>query len=315
MRIHSTVEGAALTAALLVSLLPFTTATPTAAETPKWDCSAVKAGDAKFDLSSLKGTQSVVVTTDTPPTVTKMKWMIDICGPLEKIKDAKEDEQCPEGTQVCGIETVQHKDDKPIVHKVLPIAGNIGDRKLAAEVTRKAPSKSKDDPVAEGLQVILHGGEYNKVKQKVTIDFICDKERTGLEPEDGKSKREEKKEPSKASLQFNSYDEGTEVSTLKLTWLTKAACESKDAPGGGEGSDDSASWGFFTWFIIIAFLGTAAYLIFGSWLNYNRYGARGWDLLPHSDTIKDIPYLLRDWTRRVISTVQGGGMRGGYSAV
>jgi autophagy-related protein 27 len=152
---------------------------------------------------------------------------------------------------VCGIETVQHKDDKPVVHKVLPIAGNIGDRKLDAEVTRKTPSKSKEDPVVEGFQVTLHGGEYNKVKQAVTIDFICDKDRTGLETEDGKAKREEKKEPSKASLQFKSYEEGTEISTLKLTWLTKAACESKNAPGGGDGSDHSASWGFFTWFIIM----------------------------------------------------------------
>lgn len=63
------------------------------------------------------------------------------------------------------------------------------------------------------------------------------------------------------------------------------------------------------------FLGTAAYLIFGSWLNYNRYGARGWDLVPHGDTIRDIPYLLKDWTRRVLNTVQGSGSRGGYSAV
>lgn len=63
------------------------------------------------------------------------------------------------------------------------------------------------------------------------------------------------------------------------------------------------------------FMGIAAYLIFGSWLNYNRYSARGWDVLPHSDTIQDLPYLFRDWMRRVINTIQGGGSRGGYSAV
>ena len=62
-------------------------------------------------------------------------------------------------------------------------------------------------------------------------------------------------------------------------------------------------------------MATAAYLIFGSWLNYNRYGARGWDLLPHGDTIRDVPYLMKDWTRRVVNTIQGGGSRGGYSAV
>lgn len=63
------------------------------------------------------------------------------------------------------------------------------------------------------------------------------------------------------------------------------------------------------------FLCTAAYLIFGSWLNYNRYGARGWDLLPHSDTIRDVPYIMQDWFRRVVNTLQGTGTRGGYSAV
>lgn len=63
------------------------------------------------------------------------------------------------------------------------------------------------------------------------------------------------------------------------------------------------------------FLSTAAYLIFGSWLNYNRYGARGWDLLPHGDTLRDLPYLLKDWMRRFLNTMQGSGSRGGYSAV
>jgi autophagy-related protein 27 len=68
-------------------------------------------------------------------------------------------------------------------------------------------------------------------------------------------------------------------------------------------------------FFYSVFIGVTAYLIFGSWLNYNRYGARGWDLLPHGDTIRDIPYLMKDWTRRVFNSVQGSGSRGGYSAV
>lgn len=70
-----------------------------------------------------------------------------------------------------------------------------------------------------------------------------------------------------------------------------------------------------TEFIHSVFMGVAAYLIFGSWLNYNKYSARGWDLVPHSETIRDIPYLLRDWMRRVVNTIQGGGSRGGYSVL
>lgn len=70
-----------------------------------------------------------------------------------------------------------------------------------------------------------------------------------------------------------------------------------------------------TEFFRSTFMGIAAYLIFGSWLNYNKYSARGWDLVPHSETIRDVPYLFRDWIRRVVNTIQGGGSRGGYSAV
>ncbi|RYC60970.1 hypothetical protein CHU98_g5222 [Xylaria longipes] len=127
------------------------------------------------------------------------------------------------------------------------------------------------------------------------------------------------------SLVFDRYgpsDSDTNVDVLHLTWSSKHVCQSKKDDGSeGSGDEDGdvkkpgSHWGAFTWIVILVFLGTAAYLIFGSWLNYNRYGARGWDLLPHGDTIRDIPYLLKDWARRVLNTVQGSGSRGGYSAV
>ncbi|KUI55263.1 Autophagy-related protein 27 [Cytospora mali] len=119
-----------------------------------------------------------------------------------------------------------------------------------------------------------------------------------------------------SALIFDSYGPMTEdanVDVLRLTWYTKYACEG--LPDEEYPDNNSRHWGFFTWMVIIVFLTTASYIIFGSWLNYSRYGARGWDLLPHGDTIRDIPYLLKDWTRRVLNTVQGSGSRGGYSAV
>ncbi|KAI9660575.1 MAG: hypothetical protein M1821_009927 [Bathelium mastoideum] len=130
-------------------------------------------------------------------------------------------------------------------------------------------------------------------------------------------------EDNDASLQFINYQKENngkdEVGVLRLKWRTKWACEGMADKGGDDsddaGDDKSQHWGFFTWFIIILFLAVAAYLIFGSWLNYNRYGARGWDLLPHGDTIRDIPYIVKDWGRRAVNAVQGPGSRGGYSAV
>jgi autophagy-related protein 27 len=185
------------------------------------------------------------------------------------------------------------------------------------------------------------------MQQKAVIQLQCDKDRTGNERRSKKAKRDDddeddddeddagddkEEQPSSSSLEFVSYGkvEGKEkLEVLRLNWKTKYACEDY------ADSDEArkSGWGFFTWFLLMyvlpfplmdcetdttllsAFLGIAAYLIFGSWLNYNRYGARGWDLLPHGDTIRDIPYLFKDWSRKVVDTVSSGGSRGGYSAV
>lgn len=138
------------------------------------------------------------------------------------------------------------------------------------------------------------------------------------------------------SLQFVSFRQEDSTQVLRLRWKTKHACETSNGDGGGSddgddkgdkggddkgGSDsdkpskDGSGWGFFTWFIIIVFLLIAAYIIFGSWLNYNRYGARGWDLIPHGDAIRDMPYIVKDWGSNVMSGLKGGDSRGGYSAV
>ncbi|KAF9639176.1 Mannose-6-phosphate receptor binding protein [Lasiodiplodia theobromae] len=122
-----------------------------------------------------------------------------------------------------------------------------------------------------------------------------------------------KTDKSKA-LQFVSYKMEDDLDVLRLTWYTKYACEDGGDSGSGPGGK-SEHWGFFTWVIIILFLSIAACLIFGSWLNYERYGARGWDAVPHGDTIRDLPYLVKDFGRRITSSFQGGGSRGGYSAV
>ena len=197
--------------------------------------------------------------------------------------------------------------------------------------------------------VRLAGGQYieeNKAKKEAgaVIEFQCDPTRSGLEglkttdesdqePEEKRLRMREEVGDKARSLQFKSFGPSDNDSyVLKLDWLTRYACDDYLSSKKG---DSSGAWGFFTWFIVMyasnpfpsglynqvltnmnsLFLCTAAYLIFGSWLNYNRYGARGWDLLPHSDTIRDVPYILQDWFRRVVNTLQGTGSRSGYSAV
>lgn len=167
-----------------------------------------------------------------------------------------------------------------------------------------------------------------------------EKEGDGDDDEDS-HEREETDDGEGGTLKFISYKDVGDDKILSLEWHTKYACEgaSEGAPVGHQAKEGigASSLGssscksqspqrlkfcariFFPRLseVVIylgvltagcsVFLGVAAYLIFGSWINYNRYSARGWDLVPHSETIRDLPYLFKDWGRRVVSTVQGVG--------
>jgi len=228
-------------------------------------------------------------------------------------------------------------------------------RAMDPDITRLKGSASHSDSEQEGLRVELHGGKSSETRagklQKAIIEFHCDHDLTGNEgfeddakmldmmrygnvtrradnegdgDDDGDDDDDEPTLPELdkgQSLQFVSYKtEGSgdnNVGVLRLTWKTKYACEgAADQPAKGGKGKPSSHWGFFTWFLIVVFLLVATYIIFGSWLNYNRYGARGWDLVPHGDTIRDIPYIAKEWAGGMVDRVKGsGGSRGGYSAV
>ncbi|EGD97370.1 hypothetical protein TESG_04781 [Trichophyton tonsurans CBS 112818] len=292
------------------------------------DCSNIKVDGVTWNFGKLGGAHSISETSSSHEGY-NTTYTIDICKPLTK-------SLCKKGAFVCAVRNATDINGIERTMDVIDIAGNFvlnSGKTLDPIFTRL----KKEDPNTEGLKMELHGGKHKfgnlLKKQRAVITLLCDRERTGLEgleepnpdgdkkkdgekkdgdkkdnkDKEGKSKRDD--EENKKSLVFKSYNE--EEGTLDLGWRTKYACENVEDGG----SAPSGHWGFFTWVIVLLFLCTSAYLIFGSWLNYSRYGARGWDLLPHSDTIRDIPYILRDWARRVVNTLQGGGTRGGYSAV
>jgi hypothetical protein len=162
-------------------------------------------------------------------------------------------------------------------------------RSIDAKFELLRNSQSNSDLGREGIRAVLHGGRfpfYDKKEgrnQRAIIEFVCDKEKTGLEGdekdngdmEDGKDddkekdgdkkekdgdKKEEKLrrreessegkcEESDSSLRFCGYrteeDGKDKVQTLRLEWRTKYACE--DAPP----VDGGSHWGFFGWFFIV----------------------------------------------------------------
>ncbi|KAF2792494.1 hypothetical protein K505DRAFT_350595 [Melanomma pulvis-pyrius CBS 109.77] len=301
-----------------------------------------------FDLGELGGQREVHWVDDQSDNGVKYNYTfkLDICKKLEWDKGTDKTTNCKHGTRVCAIrEEIDLSGTNNNTIVPIDIAGTYSDGPPMDEhFELLRNSKSHADAGREGFRAELHGGMLGNIKQEAIIEFVCDRNRTGAddkgkddgvnsngdgEDKDGKDGKDGGDKPSERlrrrdddncedndnSLRFCGYtvnepEKGKKVRSLRLNWRTKYACE--DASGD---ASESSGWGFFTWFVIILFLATASYLIFGSWLNYNRYGARGWDLLPHGDTIRDVPYILKDWARRVTSSIQGPGSRGGYSAV
>lgn len=340
---------------VLLPLLAIAAVLPQAAWA--FDCKDIAAQGVHFNFKELGGPHMVHWKEDDLDHEISYKYnfTIDLCNALKWHKGGSTATECHHGSRVCGIRELIFLDsEKNSTITPIDIAGTYKTqtgRDIDAKFELLRDSKSNSDAGREGVRAILNGGRFpfddkkNGVDQRAIVEFVCDKERSGLEGDekdngeteddpkdddkdkekDGDDKKEEKFrrredaskgkcEESDNSLRFCGYQKeqagkDKTVQTLRLEWRTKYACE--DAPS----DNSSSSWGFFGWFFVILFLAIAAYLIFGSWLNYNRYGARGWDLLPHGDTIRDMPYIAKDFARKVVGTVQGSGSRGGYAAV
>lgn len=316
------------------------------------DCAHIRIDQQSFHFKKLGGPKTVHWSRHSPPSVDNTTFTLDICDPLPLDNKVKKEERCDAGTRICGYERA-YKDgiDMGLTH-VIPIAGEYtlsNGRHLDPKFTRLNGSDSNADSQLEGIRIELHGGRYADQLQKAIIEMICDPELEGTEGftdeavelgsreevsnldeknEEGDGDDEKEKLPDLdkgKALQFVSYLTERDDKVLRLKWKTKYACESQaggpedSEPGSGKGDGEgrsSSGWGFFTWFLIVVFLLVAAYIVFGSWLNYNRYGARGWDLIPHGDTIRDLPYIIKDLFASLTGKLGGGsGSRGGYSAV
>ena len=148
--------------------------------------------------------------------------------------------------------------------------------------------------VLKGGKHPLSGPVKERRPQRAIIELICDQDKKGTEgewesedkyesstklrtrddqkdPKDGDDKKKDGdgeddgsesgvehqlKKPD-AALLWEGYHEEKDADVLRLTWLTKAACEKRDDKNNGDKNkdegDESASshWGFFTWFVIM----------------------------------------------------------------
>lgn len=202
------------------------------------------------------------------------------------------------GAAVCGRQE-KWRDNKGEVEEVIPIAGDYtthNSRPLNPVWTSLKQSSSKSESRRNGIRLALHGGQYpftgrHGTPQKAIINFICDRDRTGLErgekdqggsdsdsekrvevangaknddnhddEDDGDHEDDNLNGPDR-SLRFVSYneeegeDDDDKVQVLRLDWRTKWACEGmadEDPEEPDSGSEKkSGGRGFFTWLIIV----------------------------------------------------------------
>jgi hypothetical protein len=257
-----------------------------------------------YDLTGLQGIHAVTHSQITPPSTTNTTWFLNPCGKIDSTM-YPDDNTCPDGTQVCGVTRVSVK-DQTLVSEIIPVSGDFDGSVAGTQV-------SQLDNNVGGLHVEFLDGRWgDKEGLKASVDFVCSKDK-------------------ESPLEFVDWD----GDVLSLQIHSRYACPLEndnppaknpddndsdeppagDEPSDGDDSDNSSHWGFFTWLFIVGVLGFGLYVVFTAWFNYNRYGLSGVDLLPHSDTVRDLPYLVRDFGRKVMSTFAGGPSRGGYSAV
>ncbi|GAA5909220.1 autophagy-related protein 27 [Sporobolomyces salmoneus] len=252
-----------------------------------------------FDFSRLAGVHRFEERTNTPPTVTKTKYDLSICSSLPPpSSDIPSSDVCPPGTRVCMTSFTSRDGLEDRLLSVVPIAGELEGGK---EMTVNA-IKIEGVEEAKEWMLEINGGRYNEVDQTARIEMKCD---------------ENAKETVPKVKEYHSKQ-----GVLDLEWTTWAACpvsdDSTPPPGGGndgdnDGDDDEKSskggLGFFGWFFTLIFLGLIAYFVLGAYHNYTTYGATGWDMIPHRDMWRDLPWVLSDLIR------PRGGSRAGYSSL
>jgi autophagy-related protein 27 len=153
---------------------------------------------------------------------------------------------------------------------VVSIAGELKERgggDMDVKLERLKTSASHSDSEKEGVRVEMNGGfrtleSGTKRNQKAIVEFVCDRNREGLEnlydPKDeyaeekvkrAEGDKEDEDDPKSSSLKFVRYDQDEgDADILRMQWRTKYACEDSK---GEQDAEKGNHWGFFTWFILM----------------------------------------------------------------
>ncbi|AOA62253.1 Autophagy-related protein 27 [Komagataella phaffii CBS 7435] len=245
-----------------------------------------------YDLNKIAGLHEVTTELETPPSITKSVWYLNIYDSQDKDgKDKMDVENCPDDSQICGITEVLLNGKEPVVSEVVAFSRNL------------KPSIETND---NNVTVQLTGAYWGKQSIAADIVFECSK--------DG--------DYDKDLLELVGWNR----QQLELRIKSKAACRSdnkgrkddknkdKDKDGKHD-SDSDGSWGWFTWFFILGVIGFAAYIIGTAWLNVSNRGSSNEAFSEFVDAVVEVVSRIPGFLRELAGKIFGSSNRGGYSAV
>ncbi|KAG8906920.1 hypothetical protein FRB99_005694 [Tulasnella sp. 403] len=267
---------------------------------PPWNCK-IDIGSAHWDLNPLNGEKTATRIRTTPPSEFHDEVRFNVCDELKPREGYDSLDQCVSGTLACLTEINKKPNDgTDRITGVVP---------LATTSNLNVQYQPAYSAVSKGVVVTLHGPSYPpdaavSVPQSFNLTLLCS--------------------TSDSDPKFVNYDHATGV--LDVEWSVKAACPSMDDDHkGGDHSDppnggtnppgDEKRGSGIGWFFLLPLLGVLAYFGLGAYYNYNNYGSTGWDLVPHRDFWREVPYLIEDLVSYLFSSVRSGGSRSGYRRV
>ncbi|KAK7203919.1 autophagy-related protein 27 [Myxozyma melibiosi] len=280
-----------------------------------FDCGMVVDGQS-LNLTALAGPHTVQTLRSTPPSTTITQFTFDLCAPLQPQVGVPANQQCAAGTQVCGVQTIALQDETPFVAEVIPISGDLNGA-TAAHVAERRIGANTAKAGQSALSVNLVGGQWGDVEAMETfIDFACDPTLYDVTPDPAQLADTGS---DTAGLRFVSWDE----KTLNLRWDTAVVCDQelvKAAQNNNNNNNNetptssSTAYRITKYVLIGILLFAGAYFGATAYSNY-RKGATGVDLLPSSETVMDVPYVARDFVKKIASGFsRSESTRDGYAA-
>ncbi|KAF9584898.1 hypothetical protein BGW38_004762 [Lunasporangiospora selenospora] len=288
----ATRRGAFAAFTILASLLATTMAQ---GETPAFNYENIVIDGHTYNISAFNETAYTVagqVRTGHPNNY-RYDYTLNPCKALA-VPEGQDKTHCVAGTWVCQDVKVVYENGTTTTFLLQPIAGSFPakDGAPARDVAALASRVTTQEDTSQApWNLTLKGGVIDGQEQSAVITFVCDETATDAT----------------VAPTLDSDSGGV----ARFTWKSSHACPKQIQNPHDEGMSGFGI--FMTVLLVFGFL----YMSLGAFYNHQKFGARGLDMIPHFEFLKDFPYLVIDVSRHVWDAVTGRsrGNRGGYVSV